>query len=81
MRSRVARIAFLAAMAAATAVAFATHESALALLLAAIALLAGAATWLDGGPQSSKEITVIATLAAAAAAGRVLMAPFPTCSR
>ena len=64
-------------MAAATAVAFATHASALALLLAAIALLAGAATWLDGGPHSSKEITVIATLAAAAAAGRVLMAPVP----
>ena len=77
MRSRIARIAFLASMAAATVVAFATHASALALLLAAIALLAGAATWLDGGPQSAKEITVIATLAAAAAAGRVLMAPVP----
>lgn len=77
MRSRIARITFLAAMAAATVVAFATHASALALLLAAIALLAGAATWLDGGPQSAKEITVIATLAAAAAAGRVLMAPVP----
>ncbi|HEX7526586.1 MAG TPA: DUF6580 family putative transport protein [Gaiellaceae bacterium] len=77
MRSRIARIAFLASMAAATVVAFATHASALALLLAAIALLAGAATWLDGGPHSAKEITVIATLAAAAAAGRVLMAPVP----
>ena len=77
MRSRIARITFLASMAAATVVAFATHASALALLLAAIALLAGAATWLDGGPQSAKEITVIATLAAAAAAGRVLMAPVP----
>jgi energy-coupling factor transport system substrate-specific component len=77
MRSRVARIAFLVALAAASAVAFATHASALALLLAAVALLAGAATWLDGGPQSAKEITVIATLAAAAAAGRVLMAPVP----
>ena len=58
MRSRVARIAFLASLAGASAVAFATHASALALLLAAIALLAGAATWLDGGPQSAKEITV-----------------------
>jgi energy-coupling factor transport system substrate-specific component len=77
MRSRIARIAFLVSMAAASGVAFATHASALALLLAAIALLAGAATWLDGGPQSAKEITVIATLAAAAAAGRVLMAPVP----
>lgn len=77
MRSQVARITFLVALAAASAVAFATHASALALLLAAIALLAGAATWIDGGPQSAKEITVIATLAAAAAAGRVLLAPVP----
>ena len=77
MRSRVARIAFVVSLGAAAAVAFATHASALALLLAAIALLAGAATWLDGGPQSAKEVTVIATLAAAAAAGRVLMAPVP----
>jgi len=77
MRSRMARIAFFAALAGASAVAFATHASALALLLAAVALLAGAATWLDGGPQSAKEIAVIATLAAAAAAGRVLMAPVP----
>ena len=77
MRSSVARIAFVVALGAAAAVAFATHASALALLLAAIALLAGAATWLDGGPQSAKEVTVIATLAAAAAAGRVLMAPVP----
>ena len=77
MRSRVARIAFVLSLGAAAAVAFATHASALALLLAAIALLAGAATWLDGGPQSAKVVTVIATLAAAAAAGRVLMAPVP----
>ncbi len=77
MRSRVARILFVAALAAAAGVAFATHASALALLLAAAALLAGAAAWLDGGPQSAKEVTIIATLAAAAAAGRVLLAPIP----
>jgi energy-coupling factor transport system substrate-specific component len=77
MRSRVTRVVFVVALAAAAAVAFATHASALALLLAAVALLAGAATWLDGGPQSAKEVTIIATLAAAAAAGRVLMAPVP----
>ena len=77
MRSRVARILFVAALAAAAGVAFATHASALALLLAAAALLAGAAAWLDGGPQSAKEVTIIATLAAAAAAGRVLLAPVP----
>ncbi len=77
MRSRVARILFVAALAGAAGVAFATHASALALLLAAAALLAGAAAWLDGGPQSAKEVAIIATLAAAAAAGRVLLAPVP----
>jgi energy-coupling factor transport system substrate-specific component len=77
LRSRVARILFVTGLAAAAGVAFATHASALALLLAAAALLAGAAAWLDGGPQSAKEVTIIATLAAAAAAGRVLLAPIP----
>jgi energy-coupling factor transport system substrate-specific component len=68
---------FVAGLLAAAGVAFATHASALALLLAALALLAGAASWLDAGPQSAKEVTMIATLAAAAAAGRVLLAPVP----
>ena len=77
MRSRIARILFVLALAAAAGVAFATRASALALLLAAAALIAGAAAWLDGGPQSAKEVTIIATLAAAAAAGRVLLAPVP----
>ena len=77
MHSRAARILFVAGLAAAAGVAFATHASALALLLAAAALLAGAAAWLDGGPQSAKEVAIIATLAAAAAAGRVLLAPVP----
>ena len=71
------RNAFLVALAAAAVVAFLTHASALALLLAAVALLLGAATLLDSGPDSAKEIAVIATLAAAAAAGRVLLAPVP----
>ena len=71
------RSACLVALAASAAVAFVTHASALALLLAAAALLLGAATWLDGGPDSAKEIAVIATIAAAAAAGRVLLAPVP----
>jgi energy-coupling factor transport system substrate-specific component len=71
------RSAFLIALGASAGVAFVTHASALALFLAAAALLAGAATWLDGGPDSAKEVAVIATLAAAAAAGRVLLAPVP----
>ena len=71
------RSAFLISLGASAGVAFATHASALALFLAAAALLAGAASWLDGGPDSAKEVAVIATLAAAAAAGRVLLAPVP----
>src|SRR2546425_11441713 len=71
------RSAFLIALGASAGVAFATHASALALFLAAAALLAGAASWLDGGPDSAKEVAVIATLAAAAAAGRGLLAPVP----
>jgi len=71
------RSACLLALAGSAVVAFATHASALALLLAAAALLLGAATWLDGGPDAAKEIAVVATLAAAAAAGRVLLAPVP----
>lgn len=76
-RWRLLRSAFLVALAASAGIAFATHASALALLLAAAALLLGAATLLDSGPDSAKEIAVIATLAAAAAAGRVLLAPVP----
>jgi len=76
LRSALGRT-FVVALLAAAGVALATHASALALLLAALALLAGAASWLDAGPQSAKEVTVIATLAAAAAAGRVLLAPVP----
>lgn len=71
------RSASLLALAASAAVAFATHESALALFLAAGALLLGAATLLDSGPDTAKEVAIIATLAAAAAAGRVLLAPVP----
>lgn len=71
------RNAFLVVLAAAAVVAFLTHASALALLLAAAALLLGAMTLVDSGPDSAKEIAVIATLAAAAAAGRVLLAPVP----
>jgi energy-coupling factor transport system substrate-specific component len=71
------RSLFVAAFVASAAVAFVTHASALALLLAAAALLLGTVALLDRGPDSSKDVAVIATLAAAAAAGRVLLAPVP----
>ena len=49
----------------------------LSLLLVALALLAAGIAWLQRGPDSSKELVLIATLAAAAAAGRVLFAAIP----
>lgn len=52
-------------------------DAALALLLVAAALIVAGFAWLESGPGSSKELVLIATLAAAAAAGRVLFAAVP----
>jgi energy-coupling factor transport system substrate-specific component len=52
-------------------------DAALALLVAAGALLVAGAAWLESGPGSAAELTMIATLGAAAAAGRVLFAAVP----
>ena len=52
-------------------------DAALSLLLVAGALIAAGVAWLEAGPGSSKELVLIATLAAAAAAGRVLFAAIP----
>ena len=49
----------------------------LSLLLVAAALLALALAWLESGPDSAKELALIATLGGAAAAGRVLFAAIP----
>jgi energy-coupling factor transport system substrate-specific component len=49
----------------------------LSLLLVALALLAVGMAWLETGPDSAKELALIATLGAAAAAGRVLFAAIP----
>jgi energy-coupling factor transport system substrate-specific component len=53
-----------------------SHEG-LSLLLLVFALLATGIAWFDRGPDSSKHLVLIATLGAAAAAGRVLFAPLP----
>jgi energy-coupling factor transport system substrate-specific component len=75
------RLAGLLALAAAgAAVAWTVLEpsqSALALLLVAGGLIVACAAWLEAGPGSSKELVLIATLAAAAAAGRILFAAIP----
>jgi energy-coupling factor transport system substrate-specific component len=52
-------------------------DGALALLLVAGGVLLGGALWLESGPGSAKEVVLVATLAGAAAAGRILFAALP----
>ena len=66
-----------AALTAAAWTAVRPDDAALSLLLVAGALIVAGAAWLESGPGSSKELALIATLAAAAAAGRVLFAAIP----
>jgi energy-coupling factor transport system substrate-specific component len=49
----------------------------LAVLLVAVAVLAGGTAWFEGGTQTARDLTLVATLAGLAAAGRVLFAPVP----
>jgi energy-coupling factor transport system substrate-specific component len=49
----------------------------LAVLLAALAVLAVGFAWLERGTSSARDLTLVATLAGLAAAGRVLFAPVP----
>jgi energy-coupling factor transport system substrate-specific component len=53
------------------------HDGALATALGAIALVVAGVAWFEGGTHSTRELAVVATLAAAAAAGRVLFAAVP----
>ncbi len=69
--------AALCAFAAAAWAALDPSRAGLSLLLAAFALLAGGAAWLELGPGSAKELAVVATLGGVAAAGRVLFAVIP----
>jgi energy-coupling factor transport system substrate-specific component len=70
-------LALAAAVGAAVWTVVRPEDAALALLLVAAALIVAGAAWLESGPGSSKELVLIATLAAAAAAGRVLFAAVP----
>jgi energy-coupling factor transport system substrate-specific component len=72
-----AALALAAASAAAVWAVLQPDDAALSLLLVAGALIVAGAAWLERGPGSSKELVLIATLAAAAAAGRVLFAAVP----
>ena len=53
------------------------RDAALALLLGAGALLVAGGAWLEAGPGTAAELTLVATLGAAAAAGRVLFTAIP----
>ena len=55
----------------------ATGNSRVSIWFVAAAVLGAAVVWLEGGPDSAKEIALVATLAGAAAAGRVLFAAVP----
>jgi energy-coupling factor transport system substrate-specific component len=71
-------VAPLAATGAAAAwTAIAPEQAGVALLLLAAGLIVAGTIWFESGPASTREITLIATLAAVAAAGRVLFAAVP----
>jgi energy-coupling factor transport system substrate-specific component len=53
------------------------QDGALATALGAAALVIAGVAWFESGTDSTRELAVIATLAAAAAAGRVLFAAVP----
>ena len=59
------------------AAALLVHDGALATLLGAAALVAAGVAWFESGADSTRELAVVATLGAAAAAGRVLFAAIP----
>jgi energy-coupling factor transport system substrate-specific component len=59
------------------AAALVVNDGALATLLGAAALVVAGVAWFESGADSTRELAVIATLAAAAAAGRVVFAAVP----
>jgi energy-coupling factor transport system substrate-specific component len=59
------------------AAALVVQDGALATLLGAAALVAAGVAWFESGTDSTRELAVVATLGAAAAAGRVLFAAVP----
>jgi energy-coupling factor transport system substrate-specific component len=76
--SRFVVLGAVAAAAAASAwAAVEPGDAGLSLLLAAGALIVAVAAWIESSPASSREVALVATLGAAAAAGRVLFAPVP----
>ena len=59
------------------AAALLVSDGALATALGALARVGAGVAWFEGGTDSTRELAVVATLAAAAAAGRVIFAAVP----
>jgi len=59
------------------AAALVVDDGALATGLGALSLVVAGIAWFEGGTASTRELAVVATLAAAAAAGRVVFAAIP----
>ena len=78
MRSRLALVSFVAlGLAGVLWAVLDPTDGGLATLLAAFALVAGGFAWLEQGHDSARDLTLVATLAGIAAAGRVLFVPIP----
>lgn len=77
MASRVAILAAGAALAAAAWAALDPDRGGLAVLLAGVAVLVAGAAALEGGTDSVKDLTLVATVAGVGAAARILFAPIP----
>jgi energy-coupling factor transport system substrate-specific component len=77
LRSSWALAAGAAALAAALWAALDPAHGALAVLLAVVAVLVAGFGWFERGAATARELTLVATLAGIAAAGRVLFAPVP----
>src|SRR4051794_15360051 len=77
MPKTIALAAAGAAFAAAGSAAAGPANSGRALALVAAAFVVAGGAWLEAGPDSDRELAVVATLAGAAAAGRVLFAAVP----
>jgi energy-coupling factor transport system substrate-specific component len=78
LASRVAGLCSAAALAFAAWAALDPARGGVATLLAAAAVLIAGFAWLEGGTVSARDLTLVATLAGLAAAGRVLFAPIPS---
>ena len=77
MRSSAGVAASAVALVGAAWTALEPDRAPLSVLLVAVALVLAGVMWLEEGPGTVKDLTLVATLGGLAAAGRVLFAPVP----